>query len=184
MKKEFLYVNFRKTYPIQLRALALYGGQKDGIESYCLTSHVTKTLTDAINEYKETTYIRIKRAVVEGKERRDAMKEERRERAREGHAAKKREEKARRSSISGARKSSVSTAKAFKRSNCKGSNLVESKIDLIELKLLISPRAGMRPRYETKDGKIIVSPRLMSTLNPQAGGNILVSPRLVSEKSN
>jgi hypothetical protein len=53
MKRDCSYVNIKKTYTIELRALALYGFGKEQVDAYCLTTHATKKLVEAILAEKE-----------------------------------------------------------------------------------------------------------------------------------
>jgi hypothetical protein len=66
MKRDFCYVNVKKSYVIELRALAQYGF-KEPVDAYRLTAHSMKTLYHAVRSREKQAKIgrdRIKRKTV------------------------------------------------------------------------------------------------------------------------
>lgn len=156
MKRDCSYVNIKNTYTVELRALALYGSRKEEVDTYRLTAHATKKLIEAILEHKE-------RKTKKGKGTQKALEKKSKK---TGVAT---SPKPLREKRGNADKDAFGTPEAqpvFKRVGWKGRGLDGgAKRMTIDLMPMISPRSGLRPRYETEDGLILVSPRL-TTQNP------------------
>jgi len=58
MKRDSSYVGIRRTYIIELRALALYGFGKEEVDAYRLTAHATKKLLESIRKRAKITKVR------------------------------------------------------------------------------------------------------------------------------
>lgn len=164
MKRDCSYVNIKHTYMIELRALALYGNRNEDVDAYRLTAHATKKLIEAILEYKER-----KKKKVKGTQQNAEKKSKK--------GAKVNSPEPPRGKWGDARKDVFSTPEkqpVFKRVKWKGRDLNKGvEKETMNLIPLISPRSGLRPRYATEHGMILVSPRLTTEnpfciLNPRA----------------